>query len=518
MAEEDVPTAGSGDSREPDEQRAAQPGHGWAADAAGSGSEPDDSASHGTASGRTAWHGTVWTGTVWPGDASGGSASHSAAPGSAASHSTASGGTASGRTASGSTKSGGAAAGATAADSSVPDGSAPDDADESERAAPAPHKHRGWLIAGRTLVALISAGVLAVTAAGWVALDRLDTDVSTSRVLADTPEAPPADDGATDILLVGNDSRTDAQGNPLPLSVLRELRTESTNGLNTDTVILMRIPHAGGPPTAVSLPRDTSVPMPGGGTQKINAVYGLAKSAAADSIEGRDSALAERQAQLAGQRALLQSVQRLSGVRVDHYAEVNLLGFYEVTDALGGVEVCLNQATSDKDSGADFAAGRQTISGGDALSFVRQRHGLPGGDLDRIVRQQVFMAAVANKLLSTGTLTDPAKLAGLQDAARRSVVLDENWDVAGFAAQMQGLAGGGVRFVTLPVASTGGRDEHGQSVVKVDPAQVRSFIAGLVPKTGFAANAPLDLDGTARRQPAPPAQDPITSDGIPCIN
>ena len=61
---------------------------------------------------------------------------------------------------------------------------------------------------------------------------------------------------------------------------------------------------------------------------------------------------------------------------------------------------------------------------------MRQRHGLPGGDLDRIVRQQVFMAAVANKLLSTGTLTDPAKLAGLQDAARRSVVLDENWDVA----------------------------------------------------------------------------------------
>ncbi|MBK0870687.1 LCP family protein [Saccharopolyspora sp. HNM0986] len=514
-----MPTAGSGDSREPDEQRAAQPDHGRAADAAGGGSDPGDPASHGTASGRTAWHGTVWTGTVWPGDASGGTASRSAASDDTASRSAASDDTTSQSAASASAASRSTGSdGAAAADSSVLDGSEPDDAGGSERAAAAPRKHRGWLIAGRTLVALISAGVLAVTAAGWVALDRLDTDVSTSRVLADTPEAPPADDGATDILLVGNDSRTDAQGNPLPLSVLRELRTESTNGLNTDTVILMRIPHDGGPPTAVSLPRDTSVPMPGGGTQKINAVYGLAKSAAADSIEGRDSALAERQAQLAGQRALLQSVQRLSGVRVDHYAEVNLLGFYEVTDALGGVEVCLNQATSDKDSGADFAAGRQTISGGDALSFVRQRHGLPGGDLDRIVRQQVFMAAVANKLLSTGTLTDPAKLAGLQDAARRSVVLDENWDVAGFAAQMQGLAGGGVRFVTLPVASTGGRDEHGQSVVKVDPAQVRSFIAGLVPKTGFAANAPLDLDGTARRQPAPPAQDPITSDGIPCIN
>ncbi|MCX2733879.1 LCP family protein [Saccharopolyspora sp. NFXS83] len=394
-------------------------------------------------------------------------------------------------------------------------------ADTSEpRGEPTTRRRRGRRLAritGRALFALLSAGVLAITAAGWTALDRLSGEVSSAEVLTETPDAPPADDGATDLLLVGNDSRTDAQGEPLPLDVLRELRTESTSGLNTDTLVLLRVPHDGAQPTAVSLPRDTSVAMPGG-TQKINAVYGLAKAAAArrDSGSGAD---AERRAQLAGQRALVQSVQGLAGVRVDRYAEVNLLGFYEVTDALGGVEVCLNQATSDKDSGADFAAGRQTISGGDALAFVRQRHGLPRGDLDRIVRQQVFMAAVANKLLSTGTLTDPAKLAGLQDAARRSVVLDQSWDVTGFAAQMQGLASGSVRFVTLPVRSVGDRDEHGQSVVKVDPAQVHDFIAGLVPTAGVVGRPALDLDGTARHQgEAPAPSGPITSAGIPCVN
>src|SRR5690606_41683157 len=90
--------------------------------------------------------------------------------------------------------------------------------------------------------------------------------------LHDALPISPADDGALDVLLVGSDSRTDAQGNPLPESVLKELRTESTSGLNTDTLIVVRIPHNGSSPTAVSIPRDTYTPVPGGGREKINAV------------------------------------------------------------------------------------------------------------------------------------------------------------------------------------------------------------------------------------------------------
>ena len=391
-------------------------------------------------------------------------------------------------------------------------------------AEPAPRKHRVARFAGRGMTALVSVVVLGATAVGWVTLDRLTSDVSTSPVLADTVGGPPADDGATDLLLVGNDSRTDAQGAPLPDRVLKELRTESSNGYNTDSLILVRVPHSGATPSAVSIPRDTFTAGPDGRPEKINAVYGLAKTAAAKDLE-RAGGDVERQSKQAGERALVQTVQGLTGARIDHYAEVNMLGFYEVTEAIGGVDVCLNQATSDKDSGADFTAGTQTISGGDALAFVRQRHGLPRGDLDRIVRQQVFMASVLQKVLSTGTLTDPAKVNGLINAARRSVVLDKDWDVGGFAQQMQALASGSVQFVTLPVQSASARDDRGQSIVTVEPERVRGFVAGLAtaapsagepaPTTtqGFAADRLVRLDGAARQQPPP-----ITPGGVPCVN
>ena len=349
-------------------------------------------------------------------------------------------------------------------------------------------------IAGRTLLAICSTTVLAMTATTpvWGKLSDL-----------------------FDILLVGTDSRTDAQGNPLPLRVLKQLRTEATNGLNTDSLVLIRIPHGGAPPTAVSIPRDTYAELPSGAREKINAVYGLTKKATEDSLraEGASGHQAEQDAKVAGQRALVQTAQRLTGVRVDHYAELNLLGFFELTEAVGGVEVCLNSAVSDKDSGAEFAAGTQNISGGDALSFVRQRHGLPRGDLDRIVRQQVFMAGLANKVLSTGTLTDPAKISDLTAATRRTVELDEDWDPLGFVQQMQQVATGAVNFVTLPVADDSARSERGQSIVRVDPGAAQRFMAGLVSTAPRLAPDPvLRLDGTAE-------EPPITSgDEVPCVN
>ena len=91
--------------------------------------------------------------------------------------------------------------------------------------------------------------------------------------------------------------------------------------------------------------------------------------------------------------ALIGAVEDLTGLTIDHYAEVNLVGFATLTKAIGGVTVCLAAPTRDPLSGAHFAAGVQTISGATALAFVRQRHGLPQGDLSRIRRQQVFLAA-----------------------------------------------------------------------------------------------------------------------------
>ncbi len=112
-----------------------------------------------------------------------------------------------------------------------------------------------------------------------------------------------------------------------------------------------------------------------------------------------------------GRSTLIQTVEDLTGLQIDHYAEINLLGFYNLTTAIGGVDVCLREPVDDPLSGARFPAGPQTISGAAALAFVRQRHGLPEGDLSRIRRQQVFLAAVADKILSSGTLTNPARSA-----------------------------------------------------------------------------------------------------------
>ena len=359
--------------------------------------------------------------------------------------------------------------------------------------------------AARTVVALLSVAVLGAAGVSWAGLVSVERTLTTTDVLvAPPPSVAGVDgDGATDILLVGSDSRTDAQGNPLPLDVLRLLRTEESVGTNTDTIILIRVPDSGAAAHAVSIPRDTYVPIPGYREDKINAAYGEVAVRTAGDLRDRgvtDSDRIQWEADRAGRRALVESVQNLTGVRVDHYAEVNLFGFYLLTDAIGGVEVCLNSATSDSGSGADFAAGRQTISGADALAFVRQRGDLPRGDLDRIVRQQVFMAAAVSKVLSTGTLTDPSRLQALVTAAQRSVVLDEGWDVLDFAGQMQGIAAGAVEFVTIPVQAVGALNERGQSIITVDPSQVQRFVAGLLDGTVDAAPPPSTV-----APPPPPA-------------
>ena len=152
-----------------------------------------------------------------------------------------------------------------------------------------------------------------------------------------------------------------------------------------------------------------------------------------------------------------------------------------ITDALGGVDVCLKDAVYEPLSGADFPAGWQKLDGPQALSFVRQRHDLPRGDLDRVVRQQVVMASLAHQVISGKTLTSPATLNRLQHAMQRSVVLSEGWDIMDFVDQLQKLAGGKVAFATIPVLDEAGWSDDGmQSVVRVDPAQVKDWVAGLL--------------------------------------
>src|SRR6201991_2830589 len=291
------------------------------------------------------------------------------------------------------------------------------------------------------------------------------------------------DDGALDILLVGMDSRADAHGNPLSQQELATLRAGDEVASNTDTIILVRIPDNGKSATAISIPRDTYVSAPGLGKTKINGVYGQTKEEKRVSlVEAGDSAEdAATQGTEAGREALIKTVADLTGVTVDHYAEIGLLGFALIADALGGVDVCLKDAVYEPLSGADFPAGPQKLDGAEALSFVRQRHDLPRGDLDRVVRQQVVMASLAHRVISGKTLSSPTTLKRLESAVQRSVVISQGWDVMDFVQQLQKLAGGKVAFATVPVLDGAGWSDDGmQSVGRVDADQVQDWVASLL--------------------------------------
>jgi LCP family protein required for cell wall assembly len=347
-------------------------------------------------------------------------------------------------------------------------------------------------------LAMVSVLVLGLTGYGWSTFQNLHQGLNTTDVIG---SATP--DKATDILLVGLDSRTDAHDNPLAPDVLARLRAGTNDGELTDTMILVRIPDSGRRAVAISLPRDLFVQLPDGyGKHKLNSAFARAKNTTAERLvaQGVDPATVRTESVAAGRKLLLEAVEDLTGVSIDHYAEISLLGFSLLTDAVGGVEVCLRAPVHDKFSGANFPAGPQLISGPDALAFVRQRHGLPRGDLDRIVRQQAYLASLANKVLTAGTLANPRRINQLINATQQSLVLDEGFDVLDFAARMQGLAAGNMVFETVPVVGDGDSESDG-SVLKVDPETVRAFVAQ-------AIEVPSPTDS----KHGPPARAAITVD------
>jgi LCP family protein required for cell wall assembly len=297
---------------------------------------------------------------------------------------------------------------------------------------------------GRRPIALVAAAGLAAAAVAVAVIVPL----SASR---DTPQvaAPPAEAGQN-VLLIGLDGDT-----------------------NTDSVVLAHV-GADGAVSAVSLPRDALVTIPGQGTNKLNSAYATARQGALE--HGSAAADAE------GAKALVATVEQLTGVDIAHYASVDMTGFDGISRAVGGVEVCLSAPSQDPFSGADFPAGRQTLVGEQALAFLRQRHGLPRGDLDRVVRQQAFLSALVAKVLD-----DPSKLAGLVTMVRDRIHVDEGWDLVGFAQRL--TAGAGVRTATIPVGEEPTTVPGGAGqALPTDPAAVRAFVAGFF--TGGPSSAP----------------------------
>ncbi len=297
------------------------------------------------------------------------------------------------------------------------------------------------------------------------------------------------DTGDQNILMVGLDNRTDAQGNPLPQSLLDQLHAggSSDGGDNTDTMILIHIPAGGGKAAAFSIPRDSYVQLAGGyGMHKINSAYTYAQVAAQKTLKGQgvsgpDLAV---QADAAGAHNAIETVQNLTGLTINHFASVNLAGFFSISNAVGGVPVCLKAVVNDSYSGANFPAGDQTIRGAQALAFVRQRHGLPLGDIDRIRRQQAFMASMAHTILSAGVLTNTSKLTNLIDAVKQSITIDQGWDIFSFAQEMESMTGGNIQFNTIPIVTESYPTKSDGDAVEVNPTQVQQYISSVIQTQG----------------------------------
>jgi LCP family protein required for cell wall assembly len=302
-----------------------------------------------------------------------------------------------------------------------------------------------------------------------------------------SPDDPRSSGDNMNILLIGLDSRKDQDGNDLPNSILKQLHAGDSDdgGYNTNTLILVHV-GADNKVVAFSIPRDDWVPfngVPGYNHIKIKEAYGLTKQYVAQKLANQGSSQKEMEmkGREAARAATLRAVRSLTGVPIDYFAEVNLAGFYDLAQSLGGVDVCLNHAVYDSYSGADFPAGPQRLNASEALAFVRQRHGLDNGDLDRTHRQQAFISSVMRELQDAGSFTNLDKMKSLMAVARKDVVLSAGWDedifrrmgeIAGSAAANQ------VEFRTLPVVRYD--NINGQDVNIVDPVAIKAEVASAI--------------------------------------
>jgi LCP family protein required for cell wall assembly len=317
----------------------------------------------------------------------------------------------------------------------------------------------------RVVAALMAVAVLGTSGWGWYLGEVADRTVN--RTDAIPTEGNHGNGAAMNLLLVGSDSRVrlteEQQG---------QLSTGADSGMNTDTMILAHVPADGSNASFVSFPRDSYVEIPGYGWDKLNAAYAYGYGE-----PGESASEPERQA--AGAQLLIRTLSALTGLQIDHYAEVDLLGFFQLSNVIGGVEVNLCAPAQDSYSGIDLPAGPQTISGKDALAFVRQRHGLPRGDYDRIVRQQAFIGGMIRKMLSDKVLFDLGKQRELVRAAADSLTIDRNLDLLGLASQMQSITADGVEFQTVPYVGDE-RDSSGRYILRLeDQASMHQFFAEL---------------------------------------
>ena len=323
---------------------------------------------------------------------------------------------------------------------------APTDDEETSTEDPSgDHEHPGSRHALRRV--LISLGIvgliLALVVGGglWFLTERYAGNIDrVADVFADldedarpappTPEVP-AGEAPVTFLLVGSDTREDTAEGEDP-------------GARSDAIMIARVSGDRQHAQLISIPRDSWVDIPGHGMNKINASYAFG-----------------------GPALLIETVEQLTQVRIDHYVAIDFDGIIQVTDDLGGVDVVVAETTSN--GPYTFQAGVNHLDGHQARWYLGQRYGLPGGDFDRVKRQQQYLRAMFGKLFSANTFRDPGKLDSALRVVTSSVSVDDtlsNAGLVGLAYSMRNVTPDNVDYFTAPILGTG--MEGPASVVYLD--------------------------------------------------
>lgn len=309
-------------------------------------------------------------------------------------------------------------------------------------------KRRGRLVVWVLLAGLSALMLLAVGIMGL----GLERQASYNANIQRIPSAMPTGSRpaavvtkAQNWLLVGSDTRvlggTTGKGNdPWRYGEQR-----------SDTLMLVHLTADRKKAYVVSFPRDSWVRIPGHGMQKINAAFSYG-----------------------GPALLIKTFEGLTGIRIDHYAAIDFAGLEDVIDAVGTIQVTIEESVHDPINQMSWNAGVNTMNGERAMWFVRQRYNLPNGDFDRIRRQQAVLRALAVRASSGGMITNPVKLNRFLEAATKSVSVDDSVSVGllrSLALSMRDMRASDISFMTVP--NDGSAMRGTQSVVLLDAAQAK---------------------------------------------
>ncbi len=281
---------------------------------------------------------------------------------------------------------------------------------------------------------------MAISAITWVGLGRITAAIPKEDVFANLTDRPKRESSAVNYLVVGSDTR---EG--LTRAEIRRLKvggTEVAAGKRSDTMLLIHISKKRDKAAIISIPRDTFALIP------------EHKSLTSDRIIPATYSKINSAYNWGGAPLLIQTLEEMSTLRIDHYVEVNFVGFVRMVDALGGVEVCTKRDIDDPKSHLVLPAGRHILDGVDSLKYVRTRSFDGLGDLGRMKRQQEFAGSMLRKATSAGVLLNPVKLVDFINSALSSVTIDSGLsqsDLLTLGKQLRNLSASNVRTLTIPL-------------------------------------------------------------------